>query len=123
MSLANIFRSTVPEGLRGEARHTLAGSPAPASTSDAATNARANLAASAATRLNAAKAELNEARSASMTASLACKAAEGHKSAAERHQLRLSHRAATERLEVAHAAVNRCQGEFDAAFRNFQSVA
>jgi len=110
--LANIFRSN---GFRGAARQPLHAS--------ARRNATAQLAASAATRLNAAKAELEGARSESMSASLACKVAEGQKNAAERHGLRLAHRAAKERLERAQASADRCQSKFDAAFRDFQNAA
>lgn len=126
MSLANLFRPGVSNGFHGEAQHRPALAQVMISGAVAAahrTNATAQLAASAAKRLNAAKAELEAARSASMRASLACKVAEGQKSAVERHELRLAHRAAKERLEIAHSSVGRCQSEFDAAFRNFQNVA
>lgn len=109
-------------GLREQAPRLVAPAPAAsAATAGHRTDAAADRAASAAARLNAAKTELAEASSASMRANLACKAAAGNKSA-ERHQLRLAHKAAIERVTIAHAAVDRCQSEFNAAFRDFQNV-
>lgn len=121
MALAEIFRpevakaplrrgAPIPRGIPGRRR------------ADGTATADASLAALAAARLNAARAELDAARSASMSASLACQAAQGRKSVAERHSLKLAHRTATERLELAQASVDKCQREFDAAFRSFQGA-